>query len=143
MGQAQRAPVAKPPAPQPTSSAPSAHAQASRGIAWKTFIANTGAQGAIDACTGGLTRWFEDVDGKPYYPIHRGCGGAPILSLKVGQRVEIGITVYTVSGARDVKKGDVYSAAAGIPGSVLVQTCYADSRMRVVGLTPTGAAKSG
>ncbi|HEY0117326.1 MAG TPA: hypothetical protein VGC04_00945 [Cellulomonas sp.] len=105
-------------------------------IAWHTTVVDTGGQDALDRCLGGLTRWFEDVDGKPYYPIHRGCGGTPILGLHLGDRVQIDSKTWVVTDARDLPKGSHYSAAAGMNGQILLQTCYRDpSVMRIVALT--------
>lgn len=104
--------------------------------AWSTTVANRGDQDAVDECLGGLTRWFEDVDGKPYYPIHRRCGGTPILRLGLGDHVEIDGAHWEVTDARDVRKGDSYAAAAGLRGQILVQTCYrSPTLMRIVALT--------
>ncbi|MDC7120276.1 hypothetical protein OMK64_01850 [Cellulomonas fimi] len=118
-----------------------AHPEATRGAAsaveWTTWVANSGGQDAVDACTGGLTRWFEPVDGKTYLPVHRECGGLPILDLQLGDRVLVDGATYVVTDARDVRKGDSYEAAAGLDGLVLVQTCYpTGGRMRLVALTP-------
>ena len=91
---------------------------------------------AVDACRGGLTHWFEDVEGKPYYPIHRGCGGTPILGLHLGDLVRIDGALWTVTDSRDVPKGAHYDAAAGLNGQILLQTCYRnDATMRIVALT--------
>jgi hypothetical protein len=106
-------------------------------VKWRTTVVNAGGQDAVDACAGGLTRWYENVDGKPYYPIHRGCGGTPILGLHLGDLVRIDGATWTVTDARDVAKGSHYSAASGLNGQILLQTCYRDdSTMRIVALTP-------
>ena len=106
-------------------------------VAWRTYVANSGGQSAVDRCSGGLTRWFERVDGKTYYPIHRHCGGSPILGLSMGARVQIGSTVYVVSDIRVVSSNARYSSVSGMRGSALLQTCYAgNARMRVVALSP-------
>lgn len=107
------------------------------GVAWSTRVANSGGQGAIDACPGGLTRYTPfDVNGRPYYPIHVGCGGAPILSLRLGQHVSIDGVVYTVVASRDVRQGASTDALAGLGGDAYLQTCYRGSDlMRVVGVS--------
>lgn len=110
-------------------------APAAPGAAWRVTIVNSGGQEAVNACAGGLTRWFENVDGKPYYPIHRGCGGTPILSLHLGDRVLVDGTPWLVTDSRDVARGATYAEAAGLDGQILVQTCYPDpSVMRIVAL---------
>lgn len=110
-------------------------APAAPGAAWQVTVVNSGGQDAVNACAGGLTRWFENVDGKPYYPIHRGCGGTPILSLHLGDRVLVDGTPWLVTDSRDVARGATYADAAGLNGQILVQTCYGDpSVMRIVAL---------
>ncbi|WP_251153818.1 hypothetical protein [Cellulosimicrobium sp. Marseille-Q4280] len=113
------------------------------GVAWSTRIVNSGGQGAVDACAGGVTRWSSNIEGKAYLPIHEHCGGSPILSLGMGQMVAIsggGLDgVYQVVDSRNVAKGDSVTAAYGIGGSVLLQTCYVNSNlMRIVGVVKVG-----
>lgn len=113
------------------------------GVAWSTRVVNSGGQGSVDACAGGVTRWSSNIDGKPYLPIHEHCGGSPILSLGMGQMVAIsggGMDgVYQVVDSRDVAKHSKVSAASGIGGSVLLQTCYVNSNMmRIVGVVKVG-----
>jgi hypothetical protein len=121
-------PPPRPPAPPKPPPGPT--------IAWSTTVVDTGGQEAVNRCLGGLTHWFEDVDGKPYYPIHRACGGMPVLALRLGDRVRIDGTVWIVTDRRDVPKGSRYDAAAGLNGQILVQTCLRDdATMRIVALT--------
>jgi hypothetical protein len=116
--------------------APKPSAPAAPTAAWRVAIVNSGGQEAVNACAGGLTRWFENVDGKPYYPIHRSCGGTPILSLHIGDRVLVDGAPWLVTDSRDVARGASYAAAAGLNGQILVQTCYRDPNvMRIVALT--------
>lgn len=126
------------PAPRrPATSSAAPPPPAAPEVRWSTRVVNSGGQDAVNACAGGLTRWFENVDGKPYYPIHRGCGGTPILGLRLGDRVRIDGALWTVTDSRDVPQGAHYSAAAGLAGQVLLQTCYRDDlTMRIVALTP-------
>ncbi len=106
-------------------------------VAWSTRVVNSGGQDAVNRCQGGLTHWYENVDGKPYYPIHRRCGGTPVLGLHLGDRVRIDGALWVVTDARDVPNPAHYSAAAGMSGQILLQTCYADDRtMRLVALAP-------
>ena len=122
------APAPPPPAPPKPPPGPT--------IAWSTTVVDTGGQEAVNRCLGGLTHWFEDVDGKPYYPIHRACGGMPVLALRLGDHVRIDGIVWVVTDRRDVPKGSRYDAAAGLDGQILVQTCLRDdATMRIVALT--------
>ena len=90
----------------------------------------------MNRCLGGLTHWFEDVDGKPYYPIDHRCGGAPILGLRLGDHVQIDGVLWVVTDARDVPRPSRFSAAAGLRGQILQQTCYSDeTTMRIVAMT--------
>ena len=107
----------------------------SKRVVWSVRVTNSGGQRAIDACTGGLTRWTYKVNGKPYYAIHRHCGGKPILSLKKGQVIKISGKKYKVVSSRNIKKGARASVLRGLPGSRYLQTCYYRSKwMRVVGV---------
>ena len=126
----------RPPPPPPKVKPAPPKPAAGPTIAWSTTVVDTGGQDAVNRCLGGLTHWFEDVDGKPYYPIHRACGGMPILALRLGDRVRIDGTVWVVTDRRDVPKGSRYDAAAGLNGQILVQTCLRDdATMRIVALT--------
>ncbi|MDR2704092.1 MAG: hypothetical protein LBB58_07110 [Cellulomonadaceae bacterium] len=112
--------------------------------AYKTHLANAGGQAAIDECTGGLTNmtavteYLSAVEGasKAYYPIHNECGGRPILSLKVGEKVLIeNIGKFEVVATRNITRGEKATVLAGMPGSVLIQTCFdKGDEMRVVAL---------
>lgn len=106
-------------------------------VAWSTRVVNSGGQDAVNRCQGGLTHWYQNVDGKPYYPIHRRCGGTPLLGLHLGDRVQIDGALWVVTDTRDVPNPAHYSAAAGMSGQILLQTCYADDRtMRLLALNP-------
>jgi len=105
--------------------------------AFDTYVANTGEQDAVDACTGGVTYMpsVANYVGKAYYPIHNYCGGTPILSLENGDQVRIDDVTYTVIDSVDVERGDDASVIANLPGSALLQTCYENSNaMRVVAI---------
>lgn len=133
-----RAPESAPRARQssPAKKSRQAPAQpAESAVAWSTWVANSGGQGAVDACTGGVTRWHEDVEGKPYLPIHRHCGGTPILSLRVGDRVKVDGVVYRVVDLRDVHKTGTIADLHGMGGEAILQTCYKSGPlMRAVGI---------
>jgi len=106
---------------------------------WATYIANTGGQDAVDECAGGLTDMSEVAHlrtNQAYYPIHNQCGGDPILDLELDDEVFIAERgKFTVVDTRDVERGDTTAALAGLPGSILVQTCYdTGTLMRVVAL---------
>jgi len=115
--------------------------------AYKTYVANSGDQHQVDACTGGVTNmtavtdYLTRVEGtsKLYLPIHNECGGRPILDLEVGEKVLIdGVGKYEVVALRNITRGAKASALAGLPGSILLQTCFdTGNQMRVVSLTKT------
>ena len=119
-------------------------ATANRQYAFTTFVANTGGQEAVDKCTGGLTNNPEIGDylayvesrNKVYYPIHNHCGGRPILSLGIGDLVQIkDVGDYIVVETRDVQKGDDATVIEGLPGGIVLQTCHdSGSGMRAVSL---------
>ncbi len=103
---------------------------------WRTTVVDSGGQAAVDRCLGGLTHWYENVDGKPYYPVHRSCGGTPILGLRMGDHVRIDAATWVVTDLRDVPVGSRYHTLAGMNGQILLQTCHADDvTMRIVALT--------
>ena len=107
-------------------------------FAWSSYVANVDSQAAIDECTGGLT-YSPDISdwlGKPYYALHNHCAGAPILTLKVGDRVQItDVGIFEVVGLRDVYQNDSAEAVLGVPGSAMLQTCHTTGKkMRVVGM---------
>jgi hypothetical protein len=107
---------------------------------FSAFVANSGGQDAVDACTGGLTNYTPVTDylGIPDFVMHNHCGGAPILSLSPGQTVKIDDTVYTVTATMDVQQHDgadvITDFAQG--SDALLQTCYnnGSSAMYVVAL---------
>ncbi|MDR0483452.1 MAG: hypothetical protein LBH13_09935, partial [Cellulomonadaceae bacterium] len=107
---------------------------------FSAFVANSGGQDAVDACTGGLTNYTPVADylGIPDFVMHNHCGGAPILSLSPGQTVKIDDTVYTVTATMDVQQHDgadvITDFAQG--SDALLQTCYnnGSSAMYVVAL---------
>jgi len=122
-----------------SSSANSSNKGSASGVVWTTWVANSGDQAAVDACTGGLTYWGSYY-GLGYYPIHRHCGGSTILDLQVGQQIKITggelDGVWTVQAAKVVQKGDNVSVMQGMPGSIVLQTCYNNTTdMRLVSLS--------
>ncbi|OCI32848.1 hypothetical protein [Oerskovia enterophila] len=123
------------PAPAPAPAAPAA--PAGQSFAWKTSVSNSGDQSVLDRCAGGLTRWFEDIEGKPYYPIHRHCGGSPILKFSMGDRVQIDGQAWVVTDSRNLHAGDDKDLAFGLNGQILVQTCFVGTNgaVSVVALT--------
>ncbi|MBD7982800.1 hypothetical protein [Oerskovia merdavium] len=136
--EAQRAKTATTPKKAPaTTNAPAPAASAGQSFAWKTSVSNSGDQSVLDRCAGGLTRWFEDIEGKPYYPIHRHCGGSPILKLSMGDRVQIDGQAWVVTDSRNLHAGDDKDLAFGLNGQILVQTCFVGTNgaVRVVALT--------
>lgn len=125
----------------PVAPAEPAPAEAAAAPGWTVAVVNSGGQDAIDACAGGLTAMQSSSGGPfhevPYLVIHNYCGGQPILSLNVGDTVNLtsgGLDgTYSVIGARDVNRGDSTDVLAGLGGDVLLQTCYFNSTvMRVV-----------
>lgn len=105
-------------------------------VVWSTHVVNAGGQGAVDACAGGLTLWHRQIDGKAYYPIHRGCGGAAILTLRTGDIIAIDGARWVVSDVRVVPKGAKEGDLYGMSGEAILQTCYpASANMRAVAIT--------
>ncbi|MCL1799803.1 MAG: hypothetical protein FWG25_00345 [Promicromonosporaceae bacterium] len=107
-------------------------------ISYYTFVANSGTQAEVNACTGGLT-YFPSVSeylGRAYYPIHNECGGRPILKLVVDDYVFIAdVGIYQVVAIQDVSRGDTASALVDMPGQIFLQTCHdTGNKMRVVSL---------
>ncbi len=111
---------------------------------WSIDIDTVGYQAAIDQCL-----WVRmNLGGEaPIVGAHNYCGGAVVLDMAIGDRVELAGTeldgVYVVTDARDARAGDsAPTAIAGMVGDVIVQTCYwgGDGRVRLVGLTRTPAA---
>lgn len=98
-------------------------------------VAMTGFQEAIDRCAGPVLSRYEtgDVIGE-----HNHCGGAPVLSLKVGDTVDVKGVIngsYVVSSTKVVPK--VVSIDVLDFAPLYLQTCYFNSpTMRLVGLTP-------
>ena len=131
---------AVPDQPAPTAPAPVDQPAQASAVVFSTYVANVGGQIQIDACTGGLTdvTAVDQVIGKPYYAMHYQCGGAPILSLNIGDRLSVNGTAYVVVDTRVVNDGDSTDAIVGVQGSAYLQTCYEDGTqtMRVVGISP-------
>jgi len=117
-------------------------------VKYTNWVSGTGEQEIVDACNGGLTLMKSVTDwiGKPYYPIHKHCGGEPILDLENGDLVRIDDKTYTVVGDIDVTRSDNADAliafdlqlgSEGVKVDAFIQTCYDNTAtvMRVVALT--------
>lgn len=88
---------------------------------FQTRITNVVADGfASPRCDGGLTHNLEVSDwlGAKYLPIHVHCGGAPILSLRLGDTVTItDIGVFKVADFRSIPFGNIPATAlSGLTG---------------------------
>ncbi len=129
----------------------SAPPAASSDVVWETWTANVGGQDAIDVCTGGLsdiTEWsaYYAFGHGRYLGLHNHCGGAPNLSLGMGNIVKIDGVRYSVVGSYVIPRPDgphfsqsltyYYTQVANLGGDVNIQTCYWDINqgMRVVAL---------
>ncbi|MBD8519129.1 MULTISPECIES: hypothetical protein [unclassified Plantibacter] len=106
-------------------------------------LGQSGAETLLDRCDGTFS---EMVDGHrddvpPLWAAHNYCGGDIVLSWEIGQLVNVEvdgiIRQYRVAGTRDTAKYGVTSdALVGIPGDVLLQTCYyGRPQMHFVGLS--------
>jgi hypothetical protein len=126
-------------APAPETAAPAAApAIAAAPVPLAIDVTATGYQTELDAC-----QWVRmDLGASaPIVGAHTRCGGSVVLTLNPGDQVRIrgqGLDgSYRVVGSRDAWAGeDAASATSGMPGSVLLQTCYpsGNGRVRLVGL---------
>jgi hypothetical protein len=103
-------------------------------------VTATGYQAELDEC-----QWVRmDLGASaPIVGAHTRCGGAIVLGMVDGDRVDLtgqGLDGdYRVVGARDARAGDpAVAALAGLPGTLVLQTCYpaGDGRVRLVALAP-------
>jgi hypothetical protein len=105
---------------------------------WTTYVANSNGQGAVDQCTGGLTKSsaHSKVMGRSFYAIHNACNGKGLLELELGDKVLIqNVGVFKVVESRDVDMSDTTAVIRGIDGEILMQTCHdTGTGMRVLGL---------
>lgn len=103
-------------------------------ISWQTYVANSGGQAALNACSGGLTRItdrnYQRPQNKAYYALHRECGGTYLLNLEIGDVVAIDEQLYSVREIRDVRDTTGHWPLNEMKGSILLQTCYEASGMR-------------
>lgn len=107
-------------------------------------IAGYGDQPEIDACIGWiiLTRYQENGI-QPTLAEHNTCGGAAILALPIGSRVQLagaGLDgLYEIVDSRDVPQQGSTLDIQGMAGEILAQSCYFDSEyMRFIGLVKVG-----
>ena len=103
-------------------------------------IAGYGDQPEIDACIGWiiLTRYQENGI-QPTIAEHNNCGGAAILNLPIGARIQLaggGLDgLYEIVDSRDAPQTGTTLDIQGIAGEILAQSCYFDSAyMRFIGL---------
>jgi hypothetical protein len=108
------------------------------------YIAGYGDQPEIDACIGWiiLTRYQEN-NIQPTIAEHNNCGGAAILDLPIGYRLNLvggGLDgVYEIVDSRDAPQNGTTLDIQGIAGELLAQSCYFNSDyMRFIGLSKVG-----
>gem|GEM_PF-3028709 len=110
-------------------------------VAWRTTVANTGGAAEIDACVGGLTEYTpmsRDL-GVPSYHMHSYCGGDPILTLQVGDVIEIDGVRYRVASTHDFPIYSSTEVMDGLHADAFVQTCdLVAAQSRVLGLARLG-----
>ena len=108
--------------------------------AFRIVVTATGYQVELNAC-----QWVRMnlLGTAPFVGAHTSCGGAAVLTMKVGDLVTLmgqGLDgTYRVAEARDAHAGDLATTAtAGMTASVVLQTCYhgTGGRERLVGLQP-------
>ncbi|MDH6422828.1 hypothetical protein [Aurantimicrobium minutum] len=107
-------------------------------------IAGYGDQPEIDACIGWiiLTR-YESNGIQPTIAEHNNCGGAAILNLPIGSRLELtggGLDgLYEIVDSRDAPQNGTTLDIQGMAGEILAQSCYFNSAyMRFIGLVKVG-----
>lgn len=123
-----------------TPSAIQAVPASSEPAAFWIVITATGYQAELNACQ---SVRMDLLGTAPFVGAHTSCGGAEVLTMKVGDLVTLvgqGLDGnYRVVGARDAHAGDLATTAtAGMTASVVLQTCYRGigGRERLVALQP-------
>lgn len=105
------------------------------------YVSGYGDQSDIDACIGWII--FTPYEGHNIQPTiaeHNNCGGAAILELPIGARLQVmgsGLDgVYEIVDSRDAPQSGTTLDIQGINGDILAQSCYFNSQyMRFIGLT--------
>ncbi len=75
---------------------------------------------------------------QPTYAAHNNCGGDIILSWSVGDKISLSNNgkIYEVAASTDVAKFGPTSQLEGLPGEILLQTCYyGQDLMRIISLS--------
>lgn len=114
-------------------------------------LGSVGGTSELDQCDGTFTmmKSYESDGVPPVWAAHNYCGGDVVLTLELGQQVEIeheGETVvYEVVDTRDTpKKWVTTQALVGIKGDFALQTCYhGENRMKFIGLRPVTPTSDG
>lgn len=107
-------------------------------------IAGYGDQPEIDACIGWIVLTRYQHNGiQPTLAEHNTCGGAAILALPIGSRLQLagaGLDgLYEIVDSRDVPQQGTTLDIQGMSGEILAQSCYFDSQyMRFIGLIKVG-----
>jgi hypothetical protein len=126
------------PADAPVAPAPSAPAPPVAAGPLDIRITASGYQAELDQC-----QWVRMDIGAiaPIVGAHTRCGGAAVLTLQTGDRVELhgeGLDgAYVVGEARDAHAGDdAATATSGLAADVILQSCYVGTtgRVRLVAL---------
>lgn len=107
-------------------------------------IAGYGDQPEIDACIGWIILTRYQTNGiQPTLAEHNSCGGAAILALPIGSRLQLagaGLDgLYEIVDSRDVPQSGSTLDIQGMAGEILAQSCYFTSEyMRFIGLVRVG-----
>jgi len=126
--------------PAPVVNTNSNSGSSTSGVNWRTWVANSGGQEAISACTGGLTLFDANV-GFPFYALHRHCGGQRMLNVPVGGIIQIGETRFEVISSHRVYTGHGMDWMIGSGYDAAIQTTLPPTGSgvnRMVGLRRIG-----
>jgi hypothetical protein len=114
------------------------------------YLGDAGGSQRVDACDGTFTRMtsYDEIENlQDWYSAHNGCGGSEILYLEPGSKFNLnrdGVweTWELVEYRRIPQVGSNTSAAAGMSGELIVQTCYwDDATMKVASIAPSVTVK--
>lgn len=113
------------------------------------ILGGDGGQAELDLCNGEWTRMTQYGEGRvpqPVHSAHNGCGGNALLTLEMGETIDIReldgrvVTYRAVDERRVPQLASTTADIVGMTGTLILQTCYwDDTTMRFVGLTAVDA----